>query len=478
MTNKLNINHTLSSQAPIHPVSLTFKAKRLEHDYLKYHIQRSLEMVRIGLVLGTVLYMLYSLLDRFIVPQTASPILMIRITVSLLFVVVFGISFTKTIYKSFQPIMSLLVLAAGLGIIWMILISAAVGGIYYYAGLMLVIIYAHGISRLRFIYATLTSWIIVITYEIHTFALDITPTVIGMNNTFFLVSANLLGMFSSYALEYYMRTVFWQNRVLLRKSKQLQAEHQRKSRELEAARQIQLAMLPQRVPAHPALDLCVSMKTASEIGGDYYDFHLTDDGTLTFAFGDATGHGAQAGAMVTATKFIFSNYAAEQDIVDFLSRASQSLKQMRLPQLYMSLAIGRFTDNKLEIAGSGLPPALLFRSATGTIEEIPLKGVPLGGYGSGAYKKQVVELTIGDALVLMTDGFAELFNNNGDELGYGKAGEILARVAQRSATNIIHAFNRTAKQWMNGHPQQDDMTFLVMKMKSPSLKPATSCKVT
>lgn len=43
-------------------------------------------------------------------------------------------------------------------------------------------------------------------------------------------------------LEYYMLAVFWQNRVLVGKRSELELEHQRKSRELEAARQIQMAM--------------------------------------------------------------------------------------------------------------------------------------------------------------------------------------------------------------------------------------------
>ena len=397
----------LSGRAPIHPITLSFKSKLMQQAFAKHHTQESLKLLRIGLVLGVVLYMLYSFLDRFIVPQTAPQIFIMRIAVSLFFLLVFGISFTKLIYRTLQLLMSLLVLAAGFGIIWMILVSEAIGGIYYYAGLILVIIYAHGISRLRFIYANLTTWIIVMIYETHTFGLGVTPPIIGVNNTFFLISANLLGMFSSYALEYYMRTVFWQNRILDEKSKQLKVEHQRKSQELEAARQIQPAMLPQQVPDHPDIDLFVSMKTAAEIGGDYYDFHLAEDGTLTFALGDATGHGAQAGAMVTATKFIFSNYVANQDIAEFLAKASQSLKQMRLPRLYMALAIGKFKDHTLEIAGTGLPPALLFRSSSGTIEEIPLKGVPLGGYGSGWYQKKIINLSPGDSLILMTDGFPE-----------------------------------------------------------------------
>ena len=50
-------------------------------------------------------------------------------------------------------------------------------------------------------------------------------------------------------------------------------------------------MLPERVPEHPAVEIAAYMKPATEVGGDYYDFDLDEEGTLTFAIGDATGHG-------------------------------------------------------------------------------------------------------------------------------------------------------------------------------------------
>ena len=55
------------------------------------------------------------------------------------------------------------------------------------------------------------------------------------------------------------------------------------------------------------------MKPATEVGGDYYDFHVGEDGTLTVAVGDATGHGLKAGTMVTATKSLFNNLAARTE---------------------------------------------------------------------------------------------------------------------------------------------------------------------
>ena len=64
------------------------------------------------------------------------------------------------------------------------------------------------------------------------------------------------------------------------------------------------------------------MFTATEVGGDYYDFDLGDDGTLTVAIGDATGHGMRAGTLVTATKSLFQALDGEAELARRPSAAS------------------------------------------------------------------------------------------------------------------------------------------------------------
>jgi two-component system NtrC family sensor kinase len=63
------------------------------------------------------------------------------------------------------------------------------------------------------------------------------------------------------------------------RAQKAEAENERKSKELEEARQLQLSMLPKELPQLPNLDIAVYMKTATEVGGDYYDFHVGMDGT-------------------------------------------------------------------------------------------------------------------------------------------------------------------------------------------------------
>jgi hypothetical protein len=450
---------------PVNTATLSFKDKVMEKSFLADMSERSLKLIRLSLLLAIGLYLLFGYLDDYIIPDAEDSILFVRILAISFYAAVILTSFSRYFKRFFQQIIILVVLFSGGDIIAMILLSEIFGGHYLYAGLILTVIYAHVLLRLRFIYASVCTWIIFLGYVILAVSLGSTPIEAVVNNTYFLFSANLIGMFGSYGIEFYMRSSFCKNLKLKEKSLQLESELLRKSHELNAARQVQLSMLPKTVPIHPLFDFSVSMKTASEIGGDYYDFHTADDQTITFAIGDATGHGAQAGAMVTATKMLFSNYAPYMDIIEFLEKADYSLKQINLPRLYMAFAIGRIKDDMLEIAGVGLPPLIIYRSASQTIEKIHLKGLPLGSYTSFPYEKKKINLFPGDILILMTDGFPELFNKESKILGYDRIDSILPQIIKNTPGKIISKLYDEADNWLNDYSQADDMTFMVLKMK-------------
>ncbi len=102
-------------------------------------------------------------------------------------------------------------------------------------------------------------------------------------------------------------------------------KHARKTHELEEARNLQLSLLPGQLPQLPNLEIAVYMKTATEVGGDYYDFKVAADGTLNIALGDATGHGMQAGTMVTLMKGLFSADPGRMDITSFFRQSSEGI---------------------------------------------------------------------------------------------------------------------------------------------------------
>ena len=400
------------------------------------------------------------------VPERLWTVWEIRIALVMILLVMYFLSFRLFFRSHVQTLMSILTIMLGAGIITMVLISESEGGYFYYAGLMLVIQFAHGLTRLRFINATLASLLIALAYLLIAWGIKSTPGEVIINNSFFLFATVIIGMFISYSLEFYMRTNFWQRTILARQENLLKSEYQRKTKELENVRQLQLAILPRKVLEHPAIELAASFKTAVEVGGDYFDYNIDENKKITFAIGDATGHGAQAGALVTASKILFSCWSKDEDILTFINNASRTIKQLGLPQLFMAMIAGRIEGNNLELAGGGLPPALIHRANSRTIEEIPLKGFPLGCVADYSYKKIGVELYQGDLLLFMTDGLPELFNSDKQMLGIEKIKNSFSEVVNEKPSVVTDHLNKTVKNWHNGFPLQDDFTFLVFRVKA------------
>jgi serine phosphatase RsbU (regulator of sigma subunit) len=245
----------------------------------------------------------------------------------------------------------------------------------------------------------------------------------------------------------------------------LEADNARKTQELEEARKVQMSMLPKVLPDLPHLDIAVYMKTATEVGGDYYDFHVSQDGVLTAALGDATGHGAKAGTMVAVSKSLFHELAGYADIKKIFERYTSSIKLMNLGQLYMAMVIVKIRDHTMSASSAGMPPILIFRSDTGNVEELPLKGMPLGGFANFPYTTHEAVLGAGDTVLLMSDGFPEMFNRAGETFDYPKAKDAFERVAHLSPGEIIERLVLAGDEWAGGRMLEDDVTFVVLKVK-------------
>ena len=242
-------------------------------------------------------------------------------------------------------------------------------------------------------------------------------------------------------------------------------ENERKTKELEEARQLQLSLLPKELPNLTGYDIAVYMKTATEVGGDYYDFQVSEDGTLTTVIGDATGHGLMAGTMVTATKSLFNSFAGNPDILSTLSQMAVSLRKMNFRLLSMCFAIVKIKNNKLKISSAGMPPVLIHRKGSGDVEEIFLRGMPLGSSATYEYELKEVKLNEGDTIFMYSDGFPELFNQDKEMFGYERVKQEIQRVAQNDSQTIIEELNKVIDDWADDKNPDDDITFVVIKIK-------------
>jgi serine phosphatase RsbU (regulator of sigma subunit) len=244
----------------------------------------------------------------------------------------------------------------------------------------------------------------------------------------------------------------------------LEVEHERKSRELEAARDLQLSLLPKDLPVLDHLDIGCLMKTATEVGGDYYDFFTGADGTLTTVIGDATGHGLKAGMMVFLNKGLFNMLASREDLVTIMKEANRAIKNMNLNQLTMCMSIVRISGGTLEYSSAGIPPLLIYRKKTCTVEQLLLKAMPLGAFRDFPYGKLETKVGRGDIILMMSDGLPELFNASGDNFGIEQVSRALTEAGDGSAEEMAKSIYAASMAWAGGRPLRDDLTMVVIKL--------------
>lgn len=202
----------MNNQMKLHPLTLKFsgESSQFEERFLNDYYEASLSQVRIMMILGAILYAAFGALDAFLMPEQKFSIWAIRIVIIGPVLVLFLLlSFTRFFKKFMQPLLALAYVVVGSGIIFMIVIAPPQVSYFYYAGLMLVFMWGYTLIRLFFLWASFAGWLQVVLYEIAAMWINPTPVNIFINNNFFFISANVLGMLACYAIEFYVRRDFF-----------------------------------------------------------------------------------------------------------------------------------------------------------------------------------------------------------------------------------------------------------------------------
>jgi len=231
-----------SENQKINWLTLSFSGD-FEIAFRNVYFQNSLWHVRIAFLMGIFLYGMFGFLDALMVPDAKYMLWFIRYVIFVPYGIgIFLFSFSPHFKKYMQVSIAFGVLISGLGITAMILIAPYPASYSYYAGLLLVFIYGYTFVKLRFIWASLTGWLIVIAYEIAAIWISPTPIPILVNNNFFFLSGNILGMFACYSIEYHTRKRFMQACLLEAEKKKVTGANQElEIRVLERTTQLEKA---------------------------------------------------------------------------------------------------------------------------------------------------------------------------------------------------------------------------------------------
>ena len=130
----------------------------------------------------------------------------------------------------------------------------------------------------------------------------------------------------------------------------------------------------------------------------------------------------------------------------------------------MALMLLKIQNRKLSVSSAGIPPLLIYRVRTGTIQEFKIKGMPLGAVDSFPYETITTELEYGDTVLMMTDGLPELFNKEKLSFEYSRVKAIFLQNAQKPVNEIINKLFLAGENWMTGQKQNDDITLVAFRL--------------
>ena len=209
----------------MHPVTLRFIGPR-EAEFAHEYARDSIGVVRLGFALALVLYCVFGVLDTWIAPAQRQTLWVIRYAiVAPVLIGCLALSFSAAFQRIRRAALFVVALLLAFGIVAMTSIIPPPGNYLYYAGLLLCIMYAFGLTRLSLVHATIAVLIMIISYVLVATLVNPTAPALVVNNVFFLASALTVGFSSNYAIERYARTNFLQRRVIALRTSELEEKN-------------------------------------------------------------------------------------------------------------------------------------------------------------------------------------------------------------------------------------------------------------
>ena len=250
------------------------------------------------------------------------------------------------------------------------------------------------------------------------------------------------------------------------------AEKKRLDQDLQVAHEIQRILLPANAPDISGFQISGINVPARQVSGDYYDYIKTDDTHFGIAIADVSGKGVPASLIMAMCRSVLRSQAGGQ-----LS-PSTVLREVNLQlfpdikeDMFISMAylIIERDSGTVTLSRAGHDAPLLYSAKDQTVSKINPPGMALG-IDSGSVFNRVTNdfsltLEADDCLVLYTDGVTEALDAQGDEFGMPNVIKAIQASASEGAAGIITRLTDDLRAFVGNHPQNDDITLIVIRKK-------------
>jgi sigma-B regulation protein RsbU (phosphoserine phosphatase) len=249
--------------------------------------------------------------------------------------------------------------------------------------------------------------------------------------------------------------------------------------ELNAARSIQMSLVPKHFPAFPGhkeFDVHALLRPAREIGGDLYDFYFLDDDWLCFLIGDVSGKGVPAALFMAVTKTLLkASSSRHTPMPQMLAQVNDELCVQTDSGMFVSLLYGHLhtKTGELEFCNAGHPAPYLL-GADHTVRPLTgAKDVAVGAMSALDYHSTTLHLTPGDTLFFYTDGVTEALDRSDHFYNNARLECVLKDVAALPVEKITRGVVRDVRTFCGERDQSDDISVMAIRWFGPTPAPLT-----
>ncbi|OPX34242.1 hypothetical protein B1H10_04080 [candidate division KSB1 bacterium 4484_188] len=255
--------------------------------------------------------------------------------------------------------------------------------------------------------------------------------------------------------------------------------------ELKIAREVQLSLLPKKLPEIEGYHITASFRTANEVGGDFYDVLPLQEGKYLFVIGDISGKGTSAAFyMAQCISLIrFARQFSDQPR-EILLRLNHYFSDPQVDrQIFLTAVMGVLDTRKsrVQLFRAGHPKPIVLPADVGKpVSELESSGLGIGLVGDNqkfgkVLKQKTVRLAPGGGLLFYTDGVTEASRkvvnpttreSETEFFGETRLLQLLEKLRKERAENVVRAISLEIEKFYAGQPHVDDYTILMIRKKA------------
>ncbi|MDP9190536.1 MAG: fused response regulator/phosphatase [Acidobacteriota bacterium] len=245
---------------------------------------------------------------------------------------------------------------------------------------------------------------------------------------------------------------------------QLRRMNQQMTRDLQIARRVQEALVPERVFTSQRLEIRSAYIPSEVLSGDFYDYFTVDDFMYLFV-ADVSGHGLPSAILVSLLKsYIHTEAANDRSLDEFMARLNDFLFSVSLPTQFATAALFRLdAGRELVYSNAAHPPFLLHQCQTGKTIVVEQPSNLLGALPNMQFEENRIKVEPGDTLFVYTDGLTDRVDENGEFYSIDRVAAVLDGTCNAGVGPVFDAIYSDVNAFAATEEFKDDIAFVVTR---------------